>query len=799
MSAVPIALRPPGSGDRSRRGILGRPVASLGLFAVVLMAGLLPVPATELVSVFLPVPGAQVAQAGQYTVSGCDAAPGGAQNAWIPFGDTSPVWHTGQKCPSGGPTGGIFVGHTGGSSPAAPAPGSGAGWVFFAPPGDTITSTTQTASTINMVTADDYELRLYSNAGVLGSCGASSGRACDDGSATFTAPAGSTLLAWGLNCVRSGGCSNPYRRAEMRFTAPIVNISDPVPPGLENGRGQLWSNHTGWLGGKQDLGFTARDNSGIRAVAATRDVRTAGQQTLGAANPACDYSRSRPCPDYDLALPAVDTSGWGDGSHRITLGAVDAGGNYTEYTNPDPVHTDNHAPGQLSGLTVAGGENWRQGNSFDVSWQNPGGQFAPITAARWRFCDSQGKNCLAEQRATGTDITTLSGLQVPRDGDWVLRVWLEDSAGNTDEQTAGAPVHLRFDARAPSVAFEPLDPGDPLAVTVAAFDDVSGVAGGQIQIQQVGRAGSFRALPTTYRDGRLTARLDDLHLRNGDYQLQAIASDVAGNQALTGRRMDGSPATVRLPLRVPIRVIASTRTHTRKVCRAARHARSANRQRRRHHRGRHHSRRRARCVRVRTPVRAGPARVGFGQRKMVYGQVLTASGRVPLAHQPVRVLVALRGQRHFRPGTILVTNASGQFRYRAPAGPARTVRFRYFGTNVLRASHADQVLRVPASSTIRARPRFVLNGGSVRLSGRLRGRHVPRGGVLVVPEVFFRGRWQPFATVRTSAQGRWARRYTFKATTGRVKYPFRVLVPAAANYPYVTGASRAVHVVVQGL
>ena len=52
----------------------------------------------------------------------------------------------------------------------------------------------------------------------------------------------------------------------------------------------------------------------------------------------------------------------------------------------------------------------------------------------------------------------------------------------------------------------------------------------------------------------LVAHVDDEHFRNGAYEFRAHAVDQAGNEASTGRRSDGSAATLRLPARIDTRL-----------------------------------------------------------------------------------------------------------------------------------------------------------------------------------------------------------------------------------------------------
>ena len=64
----------------------------------------------------------------------------------------------------------------------------------------------------------------------------------------------------------------------------------------------------------------------------------------------------------------------------------------------------------------------------------------------------RGSSCTEGSR-DGEDIQSLP-LQVPAPGEYTLRVWLEDAAGNHDAERASDPVSLRFDDEAPTAVFE---------------------------------------------------------------------------------------------------------------------------------------------------------------------------------------------------------------------------------------------------------------------------------------------------------------------------------------------------------
>ncbi len=121
------------------------------------------------------------------------------------------------------------------------------------------------------------------------------------------------------------------------------------------------------------------------------------------------------------------------------------------------------------------------------------------------------------------------------------------------EESGAIPAVLRFDPEPPQLAFEPMDPSDPLRVVVSAVDRHSGVASGEIEMRASGTT-TWHGLATNREGSLLVAHVDDERFRNGAYEFRAHAVDQAGNEASTGRRSDGSAATLRLPARIDTRL-----------------------------------------------------------------------------------------------------------------------------------------------------------------------------------------------------------------------------------------------------
>ncbi len=349
----------------------------------------------------------------------------------------------------------------------------------------------------------------------------------------------------------------------------------------------------------------------------------------------------------------------------------------------------------------------------------------------------------AEAVAAGDE----AAIELGADGRHRIAYRATDAAGNRS-----APQTLSVDVdRTPpeTVAFEAPDPADPRAVRVAVADATSGVAGGRIELRRVTASPAWRRLATTLAGSRLTALVDDAVLAAGTYELRAVVADAAGNETAGTRRIDGAPATLRLPLR----------------------------------------------RRTRLDVR----RTGHLLRAR-----LTAGG-VALADRAVTLTQRLRGRDRRRPvcgrRTVIVaaaaacalsTDGAGRLDVRLPAGPSRTLSVAFAGDALLLPARGRAVVRTRARARLRVTPGAVRAGGTVVFAGRLLGGHVPRGGKLVELQALVGTGWRTFATVRTDRRGRLRHPYRFAATSRGRTYRVRLRVRREAGYPFEGGRSRPV-------
>jgi hypothetical protein len=710
------------------------------------------------------------AHAGTYDVYACGGPAGASQRAFVASADANMDAYS--ICPPGSSVGTGIVTKATSSGGVAPYFG-GAFQVFSAPAGATVHSVTFNVGAIR--------LHDYWSAGIVAFDGDfNSGElpygcypfrpGCGVGTPTFsireTVPLyNRARFRFETRCFNFAGCPTtasgftPGNRALFSAANVVVRVEDWGQPSVSPHSGALW--RAGWHRGYEEAWSAYTDNVGIMITRMTVDGQPGEVQDYRDGRwpdwVRCDFLRPRPCVDVIPGGLGLNTATLSDGAHQMRVEAVDAAGNVAGVQHE--IHVDNHAPAKPGGLMLTGGEGWRRVNDFGLRWSNPAGQAAPITRVRYRLC--QGSSC-TDAGHEGEEPSSLR-VQVPVPGEYTLRAWLEDAAGNHDSERASDPVTLRFDDEAPDAVFEATNPDDPLAVAASVTDRGAGLAAGSIEARRTGES-VWRDLAARLEGGRVLASLDDASLPAGVYQLRAHVRDGAGNEHTTDRRRDGNPMLVTLPARAAASIVLSERRR----CKRRRRARP-------------------RCARDNGPVR--------GNGNTVHGQL--RAGDLPLPHASIVVLTAPRsGGPSSR--TTVTTDSSGRFSFATGMGPSRTVRFHYEGTRLTRPARAEVSILVRARSSIAVDRRFALNGQAVHFRGRLVRGPIPEGGKLIDLQAFYRGRWRTFATPRTDAKGRWSYDYRFEATSGLVTYRFRARIRREAAYPYELGHSRIVRVTVRG-
>lgn len=576
---------------------------------------------------------------------------------------------------------------------------------------------------------------------------------------------GATRIVQRVVCVGGSGqqsCSARGQNYIQTFTAEATVVDDSGPSVSITSDGPLARGE--WVRGSQALDFDASDNVGVKE--AWPSLATSAE--LGEARP-CDYSQRIPCPN-GAGRFQVESANLPEGTQELHVTARDAAGNQSD-SSSIAIRVDNAAPGAVP-IGVEGGEAWRNRNGYNLAWQNPVEvDRAPIVAAHYRLCRTGTNECSLGESA-GAGVAAIGNLDVPAPGEWEVRIWRQDAAGNQQPDNASIPVKLRFDPEPPQLGFEAPSSNDPTRVSVHATDALSGVGGGEIAISRVG-SGTWQVLPSTQEGEHLTTRIDDASMPPGEYELKATAHDQAGNLASTSQRLDGQPMKVTLPLRtsmsLSVGIVEVRRAH-------------------RHHDG-------GKAPKVTALVPHSQVRYG---KNVTFAGHLVDSGGSPLGGAQVQVFVLPKEGAEQQVAT-LTTDEEGKFGYEVAAAASGEVRFTYAGDSSHLPAEGTASLDVSGASSLKVDHDQVLNGQSVEFSGRVRGRPLPATGKLVELQVLLSDKWQTFRTARTEPDGTWSISYHFKRTCGIQHFHFRLFLPEEAGYSLKAGTSRHATVKVKGL
>lgn len=394
-----------------------------------------------------------VAHAGTYEVVSCGAA-GGVNRAWTPFIGDAASLRTEDSCASvfGGPEDGLLAVDRIPGPPNTLA-GREAGWRVAAPNGTRITRLTAHYY-LGQTSAGEWLPFIRTAEGaVLQSCVPTGGQTtCERGSSPYSpiGPADTFTVDTagidvGVRCaIPNGQCGTgaSLHHVWAALYGARVQVSDQAVPSAPTASGTLWRD--GYHRGIENVAITATDNTGIRATRLLVD-----DQVRVSESRACDYTLLIPCGNGSGGALTLDTRSLADGVHKLDAVAEDPAGNTTTITRS--ITVDNEAPAAPVGL-VLDGQPRRSVNGFTVRWQLPPGQVAPIAGARWSLCPAFGTTGCVTGAAAAAGADRLDGLALPSAGDWDLRVWLEDAAGNSSAERAAGPVRMTLlNARDPKV------------------------------------------------------------------------------------------------------------------------------------------------------------------------------------------------------------------------------------------------------------------------------------------------------------------------------------------------------------
>lgn len=554
-----------------------------------------------------------------------------------------------------------------------------------------------------------------------------------------------------------------------------ITIDDPTPPGARIAGGSLIG--PGWHRGVQSVDVGGYDaGAGVRLGETKLDGARVGftEYPCAAVSVGGQWrgTRMQPCQVAVSATHTVATTGFSDGPHEVTYCNADFAANVG--CGPAArVLVDNNAPAHPRAIVIAGGDGWRRSNDFDLSWENPDqGPASPIAGAGWQIVGGNGFDT-GTRFAAGRDRRALADLSVPAAGEFSLRLWLRDEAGN-EAPASAVTAPLRFDDLKPELAFAVEQPDGQVKAEVA--DVHSGPAAGQILYRRVD-AGRWIELPTKLvrgdGDGEadLVAPMPDLG--TGTFVFRADAADGAGNAASSTLRADGAQMVVRRtpPPHVPRPPRAKSRLFARL-------------------RGGH--------------GRGDSLTVPFGAPALVSGRLTRAADGGGVGDRQIRVVShPSRGALVSAAAAAVKTGAQGGFELRLPPGPSRRLTVSFAGDGGLEpASRAGLELRVRSGVSLHVAPPSLRTGQALRLVGKVMtwGAPIPRRGKLVAIQYLEQEthRWRPVLVTRSDHHGRFRAHYRFRYVSGRAAIRLRATALAEERWPYAPGSSAPVTVRVHG-
>ncbi|MDX6729034.1 MAG: hypothetical protein QOK49_3839, partial [Baekduia sp.] len=277
----------------------------------------------------------------------------------------------------------------------------------------------------------------------------------------------------------------------------FLTIADPSAPSVGTPYGTGWTT-SDWAEGTLPLSLSSSDNTGIYATRVYADG-----QLIATLPGSCSYDRPRPCVDEPTGDVGIPTASLADGSHSIQVAAVDAAGNETRITRPQPLRVDNQAPTAPASLSSPSATS--QANSFSAGWTLPADSGTPIVAARYQLC--QDNTCSAPQATPS--LTSVSGLALRAAGSAQLRVWLVDQLGHANPAGAATitltyapPAPQPQPQPAPQPETTPTPPPPPTPVVTAKVSPALKLT----TVRRVGRKVTVAGKLSTKASGKVTIR-----------------------------------------------------------------------------------------------------------------------------------------------------------------------------------------------------------------------------------------------------------------------------------------------------
>lgn len=351
------------------------------------------------------------------------------------------------------------------------------------------------------------------------------------------------------------------------------------------------------------------------------------------------------------------------------------------------------------------------------------------------------------------------------DGRHEIRYHATDSVGN---RSAIQVMRIGADAQAPEIQFEPRAEGQPLRISAAVRDAISGLVDARIEYCDASlcdwrRIGSrFRSVGGITDTQRLEAVFpDDGSLPDGRYLLRVVARDEAGNVAAGSARIGDGAAELTLPIR-PRAVLTAD------------------------------------LKKASAPKGPSSTVFKFGSKTVLGGRLSAAEG-TPIAGAVLGVVSERRGAgRRFV--DFVTTGADGSYSIPLRADVSRTLSVRYEGDFRRGPTNAQVSQTFRAGVKLRTPQRIVRSGERLFIRGRvaLMSAKVPSRGKRIEIEYCRQRRCTNLSlSGRTASNGRFAVRFPTFGVTKKVVFRLRAVVRSEAGWPFADGSSRIVKVTVK--
>lgn len=360
-----------------------------------------------------------------------------------------------------------------------------------------------------------------------------------------------------------------------------------------------------------------------------------------------------------------------------------------------------------------------------------------------------------------------------------------DIAGNRSKLETGA---VFVDDDSPEGAIAPFDASRPTLITATVADRESGIASAWLEYIPLDGGGAAQFSRTVTpdpgtRDLKVSGRLPATQMGPGRYRVQVVSTDRVGNRSVIGLHGDGNDAVVTAPLlKSPSLNAGFKQQPSAADCRK--------------------SPKTPGCPRAKSQsgVRTvGREVVRFGHGALLAGSLTLPDG-TPVAGARLAVVTRVAGSPAAVPAGEATTGADGRFELRIPPGPTRQVEVQYAGSETESTAMARATLITQGRATLAVTPRDVVTGREFTIKGRVLGADagLPRRGKAIAFEYRTRDGWALFpAEAQTLSDGSFRVTRSLDGLRRSVRFRLRAKLKAEDGWPYATGYSRAITLVVR--